>query len=260
MWQGLGSLPRGLRYTLLYCYFRYVYKPRLAAGADRIRLLRVLLLLLLTGSALAYYQAQQQSLQLPFLPLAEKDSVGATAPQQLSQQLSRPDKPVPVPQQHFRVSVLNAQSLRAYELEQRLETNWKKIDLMLDNLGTNTQHQEASSSGSVMAASSHSEQPDYAAYELMVESHLQQAGEALYHERYGAQGLNGAALISLTLTPTGKLREVKILQRSGNRIIDRLLLEAVSRAAPYAPFLPSMQTSSITMERWLRLTPDSGFR
>jgi len=266
-----ARLKRGARY----CYSRYVYQPRLGKRVERLRLIRVLLLLAISTFAFAYYAVTSQ-LQIPFLPLAGEESVGRNEGdtlnvpmrQQVLEKISAPSEASKaeqqMPRQHHQVSVMDARNLRAFELERRLKGNWRKIESMLDEFQARANENAnsetiASASGSpipAFAATMQGEElSEQNAYELLIESRLQQIGDQLYRARHNSRNLDGSALVRFTLTSDGALDQVEMLASSGNALIDQLLLESVYAAAPYARFSPGMNQPYLIMERWLRVTP-----
>jgi TonB family protein len=61
-----------------------------------------------------------------------------------------------------------------------------------------------------------------------------------------AQGRIGVPVVGFTIQRNGRLSEAVLLRSSGHGVIDRALLEAVKRAAPYHPFpshLPEKEIS-----------------
>ena len=258
-----------LRRFFLYVYFRYAYKPRFGASFDRWRLQRILICILVFGATVAVTTKlyPQLWLQTPFV--TELESVGQLLPpdSQTTQEQQTLDVASTI---SFQASVVAPQHVKAHELQKRLEKNWHTIDAMLDSLQTSvvadiTQdttinptegEQPNEVPTATFSTSDHThELSPRAVYEIAIEQQLQRVGEQIYAQSYNSRGLDGAALVAITIQPNGTLSSVQLLMSSGNDAIDAVLIDSVYAAAPFASLPESIALETLHMERWLRVTP-----
>jgi len=72
---------------------------------------------------------------------------------------------------------------------------------------------------------------------------------AIYYPRQAKEaGWEGNVTLSLNLNSSGYLKEIKIAQSSGYKIIDEAALEVAGKLAPYPPFPPQIESSELWVE------------
>lgn len=74
-----------------------------------------------------------------------------------------------------------------------------------------------------------------ARYVETVVSRIEQIGK-LHFPKDGGKPLYGKPRISIEIYADGSIRDIKVLQSSGNFVLDNQTLEIVRRAAPFSPF------------------------
>ncbi len=80
-----------------------------------------------------------------------------------------------------------------------------------------------------------------AAYLEAWRQHIESVGNQHYPESARQQEIFGNLRMLVGLRPDGSVHEIRILQGSGERILDEAAVDIVQRAAPFAPFPPELQ-------------------
>ena len=80
--------------------------------------------------------------------------------------------------------------------------------------------------------------PEFAYYLEAWRRKVERIGKLNYPQEARSRGLSGSLRLLVTITAEGTLRDVRVLETSGHRILDEAALHIVRLAAPYAPFSP----------------------
>ena len=88
--------------------------------------------------------------------------------------------------------------------------------------------------------------PNLANYVRVVQTKIV---KATYYPRQAKDaGWEGNVKLSLNITSNGDLKEIKILQSSGYKILDEAACEAASKQAPYPPFPPQIDSQELWVD------------
>jgi protein TonB len=79
-------------------------------------------------------------------------------------------------------------------------------------------------------------------------SKIQAIGKLNYPEEARRRKLYGELRLSVALLPNGTVKEIKILQSSGHKILDDAAIRIVRLAEPYAPFPPQLKRDYDVLE------------
>ncbi|MFH0763257.1 MAG: TonB family protein [Candidatus Omnitrophota bacterium] len=72
---------------------------------------------------------------------------------------------------------------------------------------------------------------------------------AIYYPKQAKEvGWEGNLKLSLNLTANGTLKEIKLLQSSGYRILDDTAIDVAQKQAPYPPFPPQIESSELWVD------------
>ncbi len=77
---------------------------------------------------------------------------------------------------------------------------------------------------------------------------VQRIGELNYPAKARAQKIYGNLRLLVAIEPDGALREVRVIDSSGHRVLDDAAVRIVRLAAPYAPFPPAMREDTDVLE------------
>lgn len=89
---------------------------------------------------------------------------------------------------------------------------------------------------------------DFAYYLDSWRRKIERIGELNYPREARAKGITGSLRLLVSIAPDGALRGAKVLETSGQRLLDDAALRIVHLAAPYAPFSPAMRASTDLLE------------
>lgn len=89
---------------------------------------------------------------------------------------------------------------------------------------------------------------DFAYYLDSWRRKIERIGELNYPREARAKGITGSLRLLVSIAPDGALRGAKVLETSGQRLLDDAALRIVHLAAPYAPFSPAMRDSTDLLE------------
>lgn len=92
------------------------------------------------------------------------------------------------------------------------------------------------------------QRPDFAYYLDSWRRKVERIGELNYPREARTQGITGSLRLLVSIAPDGALRGAKVLESSGQRLLDDAALRIVRLAAPYAPFSPAMRDSTDLLE------------
>lgn len=70
---------------------------------------------------------------------------------------------------------------------------------------------------------------------------IESVGNLNYPEQARAQEIFGSLRMLVALRPNGSVQEIRILQTSGQRVLDEAAVQIVSLAAPFDPFPPELR-------------------
>ncbi len=90
--------------------------------------------------------------------------------------------------------------------------------------------------------------PEFAYYLEAWRRKVERIGNLNYPREARARGLSGSLRLLVAITADGALRDVRVLETSGHRMLDEAALHIVRLAAPYAPFSPKMRTTTDLLE------------
>ena len=90
--------------------------------------------------------------------------------------------------------------------------------------------------------------PEFAYYLEAWRRKVERIGNLNYPSEARARSLNGSLRLLVTITADGALRDVRVLETSGHRVLDEAALHIVRLAAPYAPFSPKMRATTDLLE------------
>ena len=90
--------------------------------------------------------------------------------------------------------------------------------------------------------------PEFAYYLEAWRRKVERIGNLNYPREARSRGLNGSLRLLVTITADGALRDVRVLETSGHRMLDEAALHIVRLAAPYAPFSPKMRATTDLLE------------
>ncbi len=77
---------------------------------------------------------------------------------------------------------------------------------------------------------------------------VESIGNLNYPDEARRQGLYGSLRLLVSITPDGGLKEVRVLDSSGHKVLDDAAVRIVRLAAPYAPFPPEMRAETDVLE------------
>lgn len=77
---------------------------------------------------------------------------------------------------------------------------------------------------------------------------VERVGNLNYPEAARARSLYGSLRLLVAIVPDGSLRDVRVLESSGHRVLDDAALRIVRLAAPFAPFPPEMRRDTDVLE------------
>lgn len=89
---------------------------------------------------------------------------------------------------------------------------------------------------------------DFAYYLDSWRRKIERIGELNYPREARARGITGSLRLLVSIAPDGALRGAKVLESSGQRLLDDAALRIVHLAAPYAPFSKAMRDSTDLLE------------
>lgn len=90
--------------------------------------------------------------------------------------------------------------------------------------------------------------PEFAYYLEAWRRKVERIGNLNYPHEARSRGLSGSLRLLVTITADGALRDVRVLETSGHRMLDEAAVHIVRLAAPYAPFSPKMRASTDLLE------------
>ena len=77
---------------------------------------------------------------------------------------------------------------------------------------------------------------------------VERIGQLNYPDQARARKLYGSLRLLVAIEPDGHLRDVRVLDSSGHRVLDDAAVRIVRLAAPYAPFPPAMRRQTDVLE------------
>ena len=77
---------------------------------------------------------------------------------------------------------------------------------------------------------------------------METVGNLNYPEEARREQLYGSLRLMVSITPDGGLKEVRILDSSGFKVLDDAAIRIVRQAAPFAPFPEEMRQSTDVLE------------
>ena len=77
---------------------------------------------------------------------------------------------------------------------------------------------------------------------------VERVGNLNYPDAARARSLYGSLRLLVAIVPDGTLRDVRVLESSGHRVLDDAALRIVRMAAPFAPFPPEMRRNTDVLE------------
>ncbi|NJN50545.1 MAG: energy transducer TonB [Gammaproteobacteria bacterium] len=86
---------------------------------------------------------------------------------------------------------------------------------------------------------------------------VESIGNLNYPDEARRRGLYGSLRLLVSITPDGGLKEVRVLDSSGHKVLDDAAMRIVRLAAPYAPFPPEMRPKRMC---WKSSGPGSSAR
>ena len=92
---------------------------------------------------------------------------------------------------------------------------------------------------------------------------VERVGNLNYPDAARERSLYGSLRLLVAIAPDGALRDVRVLESSGHRILDDAALRIVRLAAPFAPFPPEMRRNTDVLEivrTWQFRKSGDGFR
>ena len=92
---------------------------------------------------------------------------------------------------------------------------------------------------------------------------VERVGNLNYPDAARTRNLYGSLRLLVAIVPDGTLRDVRVLESSGHRILDDAALRIVRLAAPFAPFPPAMRRDTDVLEivrTWQFRKSRDGFR
>ena len=89
---------------------------------------------------------------------------------------------------------------------------------------------------------------DFAYYLDAWRREVERIGQLNYPAEARAKGLAGTLRLRVTIAADGTLQDVQLLQGSGHPVLDDAAVRIVRLAAPYAPFSPTMRSTTEVLE------------
>ena len=89
---------------------------------------------------------------------------------------------------------------------------------------------------------------DFAYYLDAWRREVERVGQLNYPAEARAKGLAGTLRLRVTIAADGALQDVQLLQTSGHAVLDAAAVRIVRLAAPYAPFSPTMRSTTEVLE------------
>jgi len=77
---------------------------------------------------------------------------------------------------------------------------------------------------------------------------VERIGKLNYPEQARAQKIYGSLRLLVAIEPDGSLRDVRVIDSSGHKVLDEAAVRIVQLAAPYAPFPPAMRKDTDVLE------------
>ena len=77
---------------------------------------------------------------------------------------------------------------------------------------------------------------------------VERIGKLNYPEQARARKLYGSLRLLVAIEPDGTLRDVRVIDSSGHKVLDEAAVRIVRLAAPYAPFPPGMRKDTDVLE------------
>ncbi len=77
---------------------------------------------------------------------------------------------------------------------------------------------------------------------------VERIGKLNYPEQARARKLYGSLRLLVAIEPDGTLRDVRVIDSSGHKVLDEAAMRIVRLAAPYAPFPPGMRKDTDVLE------------
>lgn len=77
---------------------------------------------------------------------------------------------------------------------------------------------------------------------------VERVGNLNYPSQARTDKLYGSLRLLVTISPDGKLQDVRVLESSGHQVLDDAATNIVRLAAPYAPFPPEMRRTTDVLE------------
>ena len=90
--------------------------------------------------------------------------------------------------------------------------------------------------------------PDFAYYLASWRRKVTRIGQLNYPSEAQANGVTGSLRLLVAITADGDLKEVRVLESSGHKLLDDAAVRIVHLAAPFAPFSPAMRESTDMLE------------
>lgn len=84
----------------------------------------------------------------------------------------------------------------------------------------------------------------YAKYIAEWEAKVQRVGNLTYPEKVRRLGLSGEVTLDVAVNPNGSIRNITVLQSSGNKLLDDVAIRSARLAAPFAPFPPEIRAET----------------
>lgn len=90
---------------------------------------------------------------------------------------------------------------------------------------------------------------------------IESVGNINYPQQARDQELFGSLRMLVSIRPNGAVQEIRILQSSGERVLDEAAIEIVRLASPFDPFPPEMRAQADVLEiiRTWRFKPGNSF-
>ena len=77
---------------------------------------------------------------------------------------------------------------------------------------------------------------------------VERIGKLNYPEQARAQKIYGSLQLLVAIEPDGSLRDVRVIDSSGHKVLDEAAVRIVQLASPYAPFPPGMRKDTDVLE------------
>ena len=84
----------------------------------------------------------------------------------------------------------------------------------------------------------------YAKYIAEWEAKVQRVGNLTYPEKVRRLGLSGEVTLDVAVNPNGSIRNITVVNSSGNKLLDDVAIRSARLAAPFAPFPPEIRSET----------------